>query len=112
MSDFVYKLYERCSLIRWLSQKNYNTLGKIKDISTPLHIVQSSNDSVTHVGGARELAKLAEERIQEVIDPSLAIERARQTYLKSCKIVRAGGHKVDSTKIDIVSDIIGKIYEK
>ena len=27
-------------------------------------------------------AKLAEERIQEVIDPSLAIERARQTYLK------------------------------
>ena len=27
-------------------------------------------------------AKLAEERIQEVIDPSLAIERARQTYIK------------------------------
>lgn len=27
-------------------------------------------------------ARLAEERIQEVIDPSLAIERARQTYLK------------------------------
>lgn len=27
-------------------------------------------------------AKLAEERIQEVIDPSLAIERARKTYLK------------------------------
>ena len=27
-------------------------------------------------------AKLAEERIQEVIDPSLAIERARRTYLK------------------------------
>ena len=25
-------------------------------------------------------AKLAEERIQEVIDPSLAIERARRTY--------------------------------
>lgn len=27
-------------------------------------------------------AQLAEERIQEIIDPSLAIERARQTYLK------------------------------
>lgn len=27
-------------------------------------------------------AKLAEERIQETIDPSIAIERARQTYLK------------------------------
>lgn len=27
-------------------------------------------------------ARLAEERIQEVIDPSLAIERAKQTYLK------------------------------
>ena len=27
-------------------------------------------------------ASLAEERIQEIIDPSLAIERARQTYLK------------------------------
>jgi len=27
-------------------------------------------------------AKLAEERIQEVIDPSIAIERARQTYIK------------------------------
>lgn len=27
-------------------------------------------------------ARLAEERIQEVSDPSLAIERARQTYLK------------------------------
>ena len=27
-------------------------------------------------------AKLAEERIQEIINPSLAIERARQTYLK------------------------------
>ena len=27
-------------------------------------------------------ARLAEERIQEVIDPSLAIERARRTYLK------------------------------
>lgn len=27
-------------------------------------------------------ARLAEERIQEVVDPSLAIERARQTYLK------------------------------
>ncbi len=27
-------------------------------------------------------AKLAEERIQEIADPSLAIERARQTYLK------------------------------
>lgn len=28
------------------------------------------------------LAKLAEERIQEINDPSLAIERARQTYIK------------------------------
>lgn len=27
-------------------------------------------------------ARLAEERIQEVVDPSIAIERARQTYLK------------------------------
>lgn len=27
-------------------------------------------------------ARLAEERIQEIIDPSLAIERARKTYLK------------------------------
>lgn len=27
-------------------------------------------------------ARLAEERIQEIIDPSIAIERARQTYLK------------------------------
>lgn len=27
-------------------------------------------------------AKLAEERIKEIVDPSLAIERARQTYLK------------------------------
>ena len=27
-------------------------------------------------------AQLAEERIQEIIDPSLAIERARETYLK------------------------------
>lgn len=27
-------------------------------------------------------ARLAEERIQEIIDPSLAVERARQTYLK------------------------------
>lgn len=27
-------------------------------------------------------ARLAEERIQEIVDPSLAIERARQTYLK------------------------------
>lgn len=29
-----------------------------------------------------QFAKLAEERIQEVIDPSLAVERARQTYIK------------------------------
>lgn len=95
MSDFVYNLYQKFAPVRWLSRKNYNTLGKIKDISTPIHIIQSSNDSVTRECGAIELAKLAEEK----------------KLLRSCKILKKGGHKVDSGKIDIVSDIIEKIYK-
>ena len=96
MPDFVYNLYEKFNPIRWLSNKNYDTLGNMKEVSTPMHIVQSSNDSVTRVGGARELAKLAEDK----------------GLLQSCEIIRAGGHKVDSNKVDIVSDIVGKIYQR
>ena len=35
-------------------------------------------------------ARLAEERIQETIDPSIAIERARQTYIQKGYIQRNG----------------------
>lgn len=59
--------------------KKYNT--DCADRETIFRIVQSV-PSPNAEPFKLWFAKLAEERIQEIIDPSLAIERARQTYLK------------------------------
>lgn len=54
-------------------------------------------------------ARLAEERIQEVIDPSLAIERARQTYLKKGYTEEWKKRGInDSRSFSILTDEISK----
>jgi len=59
--------------------KNYKTdCGNRETIFRIIQSVPSPNAESFKLWFAR----LAEERIQEIIDPSLAIERARQTYLK------------------------------
>lgn len=76
------ELYEKIVQLRLPSEKdgkNYKT--DCANRETIFRIIQSVS-SPNAEPFKLWFARLAEERIQEVIDPSLAIERARQTYLK------------------------------
>lgn len=85
---------EHCKPLKWLYNLQFNSLRVMTKIKTPTYIIQSRNDSVATVSGARELANLAKEK----------------GVLRELKVFPSGGHKVDSNKINYIADIIGNIF--
>ena len=88
----LYSFGRRFAPIRWLTDKNYNSLDNVTKVETPMYIIHSNNDSVTSTKGAQKLAEIAETK----------------GLLQGFTLLDDGGHKVDSKKIDIISEIILK----
>ena len=78
--DFIKYLFSRCFNL-------YKTLPKLK---LPLFLIQSKDDTVTPLGGARRVAKKAR----------------RVGILKDFIVLPLGGHKVDSRKVGVVSKLL------
>lgn len=80
--------------LEWLYNFQFNSLRKIPKLKTPTYYIQSQNDSVTTAEGAKQFAQAAD----------------KKGILKEFHSLPLGGHKVDSNKIKIVSDVLDKIY--
>ena len=89
----VNKLTNTIKPLKWLLSLRFNSQKKMKKINTPTYILQSRNDSVTPLSGARKLVKAAREK----------------GILKDFIIFPLGGHKVDSKKVDALNKILGEI---
>lgn len=96
MPKKLYELSQTFKPLKWLTGKNYNSLENIKGVETPVHLIQSLNDSVTSAEGAKVLEQIAD----------------KKGILASSNYVNGGGHKVDSQKVDIIGNIIENIYTK
>lgn len=96
MPDKMFKFFQKSSPLRWITGRNYNSLENIKKVESPVHIVQSTNDTVTSSEGAKALEGIASDK----------------GILASSHYISTGGHKVDSKKVDIIGDIIENIYSK
>ena len=79
----VNKLTNTIKPLKWLLSLRFNSQKKMKQINAPTYILQSRNDSVTPLSGARKLVKAAREK----------------GILKDFIIFPLGGHKVDSKKV-------------
>lgn len=79
--------------LKWLLSLRFNSQKKIKQINTPTYILQSKNDSVTLLSGARKLVKAAR----------------KKGILKDFILFQLGGHKVDSKKVEALNKILGEI---
>lgn len=75
------ELSENIGQLKMIAKDGKNRLTDCGNRETIFRIIQSV-PSPNAEPFKQWFARLAEERIQEIIDPSLAIERARQTYLK------------------------------
>lgn len=71
----------KCHALKIIAKDGKNRLTDCANRETIFRIIQSV-PSPNAEPFKLWFARLAEERIQEVIDPSIAIERARQTYIK------------------------------
>ena len=89
----VNKLTNTIKPLKWLLSLRFNSQNKMKQINAPTYILQSRNDSVTPLSGARKLVKAAREK----------------GILKDFIIFPLGGHKVDSKKVDALNKILGEI---
>ena len=87
------KLMNIIKPLKWLLNLRFNSQKKIKQVEAPTYIMQSKNDSVTLLNGARKLAKTAREK----------------GILKDFILFPLGGHKVDSKKIEALDKILGEI---
>lgn len=76
--------------LKWLYGLSFSTINKLKKIKTPTYIIQSQNDSVTPINQAKHLAQTAEK--YGILEKFITLPR--------------GGHKVDSAKINVISDIL------
>lgn len=90
----VNKLTNTIKPLKWLLSLRFNSQKKMKQINAPTYILQSRNDSVTPLSGARKLVKAAREK----------------GILKDFIIFPLGGHKVDSKKVDALNKILGEIW--
>ena len=88
------KFTEKVNPLNWLYNLKFSSLNKIDKVKVPTYIIQSQNDTVTLLGGARKLAKKAK----------------RKGVLKEFALMPSGGHKVDIKKINKISDILCRIY--
>ncbi len=73
--------YDKIVQLKMIAEDGKNRLTDCASRETVFRIIQSV-PSPSAEPFKLWFAQLAEERIQEIIDPSLAIERARETYLK------------------------------
>ncbi len=89
----VNKLTNTIKPLKWLLSLRFNSQKKMKQINAQTYILQSKNDSVTPLSGARKLVKSAREK----------------GILKDFIIFPLGGHKVDSKKVDALNKILGEI---
>lgn len=89
----VNKLTNTIKPLKWLLSLRFNSQKKMKQINAPTYILQSRNDSVTPLSGARKIVKAAREK----------------GILKDFIIFPLGGHKVDSKKVDALNKILGEI---
>lgn len=89
MPNSIKNLTDKFKPLKWLLDFRFNSMSKMKKNTVPTYIIQSRNDSVTTIGGARNLAKVAR----------------RQNILKDFISLPLGGHKVDSAKIEAISKI-------
>lgn len=89
MPNCIKNITDRLKPLKWLLDFRFNSMNKMKKNTVPTYIIQSKNDSVTTIGGARILAKVAR----------------RQNILKDFISLPLGGHKVDSAKIEAISKI-------
>lgn len=80
-NEGVFELSEKIGRLKLLAKDGKLRLTDCANRETIFRIIQSV-PSPNAEPFKLWFARLAEERIQEVIDPSLAIERARQIYLK------------------------------
>ena len=76
-----FELSENIGQLKMIAKDGKNRLTDCANRETIFRIIQSV-PSPNAEPFKQWFARLAEERIQEIIDPSLAIERARKTYLK------------------------------
>lgn len=91
---FVKKLSDNFKPLMWFYNHRFNSIKKIKKINTQIYYIQSIDDSVTTIKGARKFVKAAR----------------KKGILKYFKSLPTGGHKVDSDKISAVSEFLEKIY--
>ena len=89
----VNKLTNTIKPLKWLLSLRFNSQKKMKQINAPTYILQSRNDSVTPLSGARKLVKAAREK----------------GILKDFIIFPLGGHKVDRKKVEALNKILGEI---
>ena len=89
----VNKLTNTIKPLKWLLSLRFNSQKKMKQINAPTYILQSRNDSVTPLRGARKIVKAAREK----------------GILKDFIIFPLGGHKVDRKKVDALNKILGEI---
>lgn len=89
MPNSIKNITDKFKPLKWLLDFRFNSMSKMKKNTVPTYIIQSRNDSVTTIGGARILAKVAH----------------RQNILKDFISLPLGGHKVDSAKIEAISKI-------
>lgn len=86
------KLKESFNFIKYLFSRCFNLYKTLPKLKMPLFLIQSRDDMVTPLGGARRIAKKAR----------------RVGILRDFIVFSSGGHKVDSKKINAVSDILEK----
>lgn len=86
----LYSFTNKIKPLKWLYSLRFSTINKLKDIKTPTYLIQSKNDSVTPIIPARHLAKTA--RKYGILERFITLPN--------------GGHKVDSDKVNVISDIL------
>lgn len=88
------RLTKQIKPLAWLYDLKFNSINKIPKIKTPTYYIQSRNDSVTTLQGARIFAKTAR----------------KAKILQQFVSLPLGGHKVDPEKIKSISAILDRIY--
>ena len=74
------KLIMNNKLIKWIFSRQFNVFNKMKSIrNTETYLIQSRQDPVTRIGGAKILANIA----------------SKNSVLKEFYLLESGGHKVD-----------------
>ena len=81
-TEGVFELSEKIGRLKMIAKDGKNRLTDCSNRETIFRIIQSV-PSPNAEPFKQWFARLAEERIQETINPELAIERARQTYSKN-----------------------------